>query len=109
MGTAGYMSPEEVRGEKLDASTDLFSFGLVLYEMATGHRAFTGDTSPVLQEAILKQIPTPVRGLNPAIPAKLERIITKAIENSRNTPYQTASELRAALAAVKHDMQPRPT
>ncbi len=107
MGTAGYMSPEQVRGERLDARTDLFSFGLVLYEMATGQRAFTGDTGPVLQEAILKQIPAPVRDLNLAIPAKLERIITKAIEKNCNTRYQTAAELRADLEAVKQDMQPR--
>jgi serine/threonine protein kinase len=106
MGTAGYMSPEQVRGEKLDARTDLFSFGLVLYEMATGQRAFTGDTSPVLQEAILKQIPAPVRDLNPAITAKFERIITKAIEKDRNTRYQTAAELRSNLEDVKHDMRP---
>jgi serine/threonine protein kinase len=109
MGTAGYMSPEQVRGEKLDARTDLFSFGLVLYEMATGQRAFTGDTSPVLREAILKQIPAPVRDLNRAIPAKLGRIITKAIEKDRNTRYQTAAELHADLEAVKHEMQPRRT
>jgi eukaryotic-like serine/threonine-protein kinase len=107
MGTAGYMSPEQVRGEKLDARTDLFSFGLVLYEMATGKRAFTGDTGPVLHEAILKQMPAPVRGLNSAIPAKLERIITKAIEKNRNTRYQTAAELRADLETVKQDVQPR--
>ncbi|HET8922734.1 MAG TPA: protein kinase, partial [Candidatus Acidoferrum sp.] len=107
MGTAGYMSPEQVRGEKLDARTDLFSFGLVLYEMTTGQRAFTGDTSPVLQEAILKQIPAPVRDLNRAIPPKLERIITRAIEKDRNTRYQTAAELRADLEAVKQDMHPR--
>src|SRR5260370_1479321 len=107
MGTAGYMSPEQVRGEKLDARTDLFSFGLVLYEMATGQRAFTGDTSPVLQEAILNRIPVPVRNLNPAIPAKLERIITKAIEKNRNTRYQTAAELHADLEAVNQDMHPR--
>ena len=70
MGTAGYMSPEQVRGEKLDARTDLFSFGLVLYEMATGKRAFTGDTGPVLHDAILKQLPTPARGVNPDVPAR---------------------------------------
>ncbi len=109
MGTAGYMSPEQVRGEKLDARTDLFSFGLVLYEMATGQRAFTGDTRPVLQQAILQQIPAPVRNLNPAIPAKLERIITRAIEKDRNARYQTAAELRADLEEVKHDMQSRRT
>jgi len=107
MGTAGYMSPEQVRGEKLDARTDLFSFGLVLYEMATGQRAFTGDTSPVLQEAILKRMPAPVRDLNPAIPAKLERIISKAVEKDRNIRYQKAAELRADLEALKRDMHPR--
>src|SRR5260370_1775115 len=107
MGTAGYMSPEQVRGEKLDARTDLFSFGLVLYEMATGQRAFTADSSPVLQEAILTRLPVPVRNLNPAIPAKLERIITKAIEKNRNTRYQTAAELHADLEAVNQDMHPR--
>jgi serine/threonine protein kinase len=107
MGTAGYMSPEQVRGEKLDARTDLFSFGLVLYEMTTGQRAFAGDTSPVLQEAILNRTPVAVRNLNPAIPAKLERIISRATEKDRNTRYQTAAELRADLEAVKQDMHPR--
>ena len=106
MGTAGYMSPEQVRGEKLDARTDLFSFGLVLYEMATGQRAFKGDTGPVLQNAILNQIPTPVRELNPEIPAKLERVIKKALEKDRATRYQTAEELRGDLGEVKQDMQP---
>jgi serine/threonine protein kinase len=72
MGTAGYMSPEQVRGETLNARTDLFSFGLVLYEMATGKRAFTGDTWPTLQEAILRQMPGPPRKANPAVPTKIE-------------------------------------
>ena len=106
MGTAGYMSPEQVRGEKLDSRTDLFSFGLVLYEMATGQRAFKGDTGPVLQNAILNQIPTPVRELNPEIPANLDRVIKKALEKDRTTRYQTAKELRGDLEAVKQDMQP---
>ena len=74
MGTAGYMSPEQVRGEKLDPRTDLFSFGLVLYEMATGKRAFAGNTRPELHEAILSQIPNPARELNRELPPKLERI-----------------------------------
>src|ERR1700674_2774582 len=79
MGTAGYMSPEQARGEKLDARTDVFSFGLVLYEMATGQRAFKGDTGPVLHEAILNQPPTPARQLNPSLPARLQKIIHKAL------------------------------
>jgi serine/threonine protein kinase len=107
MGTAGYMSPEQVRGEKLDARTDLFSFGLVLYEMATGQRAFTGDTGPVLQEAILKQIAPPVRDLNPELPAKLERIISKALEKDREARYQSALELRSDLEALKRVLQPK--
>jgi Tol biopolymer transport system component len=106
MGTPGYMSPEQVRGEKLDARTDLFSFGSVLYEMATGQRPFTGDTGPVLQNAILKQIPRPVRELNPELPRKLERIIDKALEKDCATRYQTAAELRADLEAVKQKMRP---
>jgi serine/threonine protein kinase/Tol biopolymer transport system component len=106
MGTPGYMSPEQVRGEKLDARTDLFSFGSVLYEMATGQRPFTGDTGPVLQNAILKQIPKPVRELNPGLPRKLERIINKALEKDCATRYQTAAELRADLEAVKQKMRP---
>ena len=101
MGTAGYMSPEQVRGEKLDARTDLFSFGLVLYEMATGQRAFKGDSGPVLQNAILNQTSTPVRELNPKLPAKLEQIIMKALEKDRTTRYQTAAEMRADLKMVK--------
>ena len=70
MGTAGYMSPEQVRGEKLDARTDLFSFGLVLYEMATGQRAFSGETAAVVHDAILNNSPIPVRELNSTLPAK---------------------------------------
>src|SRR5437667_5410774 len=73
IGTAGYMSPEQVRGEKLDGRTDLFSFGMVLYEMATGRRAFTGDTSPVLREAILTHSPAPPRELHPELPSELEK------------------------------------
>ena len=100
IGTAGYMSPEQVRGEKLDARTDLFSFGLVLYEMVAGQRAFTGETAPIVQAAILNHTPTPVRELNPEIPAGLERIIKKALEKDRQARYQSAQEVRAALASV---------
>jgi serine/threonine protein kinase len=107
MGTAGYMSPEQARGEKLDARTDLFSFGLVLYEMASGHRAFEGDTGPTLHNAILTQTPVPPRELNPKLPAKLGRIITKALEKNRDARYQNVPELRADLQALKREIAPR--
>jgi serine/threonine protein kinase/Tol biopolymer transport system component len=103
MGTAGYMSPEQVRGEKLDARTDLFSFGAVLYEMATGRRAFTGDTVLVLREAILNQMPSPAREVNLEVPAKLEEIINKALEKDRNLRYDSAAEMRADLKRLKSD------
>lgn len=107
IGTAAYMSPEQVRGEKLDARTDLFSFGLVLYEMATRQRAFAGDTAPILHQAILNQTPAPVRDLNPAIPARLENVISKAIQKNREARYQTASEIRADLEFLKDATWPR--
>ena len=107
VGTAAYMSPEQVRGEKLDARTDLFSFGLVLYEMATRQRAFAGDTAPVLHHAILNQTPAPVRDLNPRIPARLESVINKAIQKDREARYQTASEIRADLEILKDATRPR--
>ena len=107
MGTAGYMSPEQVRGEKLDARTDLFSFGLVLYEMATGQRAFKGDTGPVLHDAILKQLPTPTRKLNPEVPAKLEKIIDRALEKEREARYQAAADMRADLSNLRQEKEPR--
>jgi serine/threonine protein kinase len=107
MGTAGYMSPEQARGEKLDERTDLFSFGLVLYEMATGHRAFSGDTGPELHDAILNQVPAPARKLNPAIPLRLEPIINKALQKDREERYQSAAELRTDLESLKHDLLPK--
>jgi serine/threonine protein kinase len=107
MGTAGYMSPEQARGEKLDARTDLFSFGLVLYEMAAGRRAFEGDTGPALRSAILTQTPVPARQLNPELPPKLGQIITKALEKDRDARYQTVSQLRIDLETVQRDIQPK--
>ena len=107
VGTAAYMSPEQVRGEKLDQRTDLFSFGLVLYEMATRQRAFPGETAAVLHHAILNQTPSPARGLNPQIPAKLETIISKATEKDRVARYQTATEVRADLADLQRELAPK--
>jgi len=107
MGTAGYMSPEQVRGEKLDPRTDLFSFGLVLYEMATGKRAFEGGTRPELQAAILTQMPRPMREMNPGLPAKLEKIIGRALEKDREARYQSTSEMRTDLGALKREIEPQ--
>jgi tetratricopeptide (TPR) repeat protein len=103
LGTAGYMSPEQVRGERLDARTDLFSFGLILYEMATGRRAFSGDTAPVLHDAILNLVPAPARTLNPEVPAVLENIISKCLEKDREGRYQTAAEIRSDLSEISRD------
>jgi serine/threonine protein kinase/Tol biopolymer transport system component len=107
IGTAAYMSPEQVRGEKLDARTDLFSFGLVLYEMTTWQRAFPGDTAPVVHHSILNQTPARVRELNSEIPAKLEDIINRAIQKDRSARYQTASEIRLEMQRLRLEMQPR--
>ena len=107
MGTAGYMSPEQARGDKLDARTDLFSFGLVLYEMATGRPAFEGDTGPALHNAILTQTPVPARQLNPSLPVRLGHIIAKALEKNRDARYQTVSEVRTDLAGLKRETERR--
>jgi eukaryotic-like serine/threonine-protein kinase len=97
VGTAGYMSPEQIRGEPLDARTDIFSLGLVLYEMATGERAFTGETEAILHDAIQRREPKPVRELAPEISSNLEQIISRAVEKEPGNRYQSASELRLQL------------
>jgi eukaryotic-like serine/threonine-protein kinase len=106
-GTAGYMSPEQVRKEKLDARTDLFSFGMVLYEMASGRRAFEGDTVAVIHDAILHQTAVPPRELNSAVPRRLDNVILKALEKDRSQRYQSAAEMRKDLVKVQRQMQPQ--
>ena len=107
MGTAGYMSPEQARGEKLDARTDLFSMGLVLYEMATGKCPFQVDGGPALSGSIPKHRPIPARQLNPKLPIKLEQVISRALEKDREARYQTALEMRADLVTLQHNLGKR--
>jgi eukaryotic-like serine/threonine-protein kinase len=103
LGTVAYMSPEQVRGRDLDARSDLFSFGAVLYEMATGDFAFHGESSAVICEAIMNRAPIPVVRLNHEVPARLEDIISKALEKDINLRYQHASEMRSDLQRLKRD------
>ena len=103
IGTIAYMSPEQARGEELDARTDLFSFGAVLYEMATGRMAFSGNTAAVIHDAILNRAPIPIARLKPEAPPKLQEVVNKALEKDRKLRYQSAADIRTDLQRLKRD------
>src|SRR5262249_34192311 len=108
VGTIAYMSPEQVRGKPLDARSDLFSFGAVLYEMSTGALPFQGETSGVMFDAILNCAPTPPLTVNPHLPPKLGEAVIKCLDKDRSLRYQHASEIRADLLRLKRDTESFP-